>query len=201
MVYHRTLPRTTDTPHFDSLCSLVPNSVAIVANNILMHMDSSSNEEDDRHNLVDHNQRKPPSPSHPWLSSSTSKIALCVSILAKTPFGFDRNPRVTYKYDRMGEVQKQCASMLSASYELRYEYSVTGMKGGFSFVNGDWRQDGVVSNPKSSHNAPNSLCKSLDSGPDPSNTRYASPFAIRINLALISDQHQALSAQIRYANH
>ncbi|KOM47091.1 hypothetical protein LR48_Vigan07g079500 [Vigna angularis] len=74
---------------------------------------------------------------------------LVVHVLANSRFleemySFDRNPRVTYKYDRMGEVQKQCASMLSASYELRYEYSVTGMKGGFSFVNGDWRQDGDV---------------------------------------------------------
>ncbi|BAT98545.1 hypothetical protein LR48_Vigan406s013500 [Vigna angularis] len=72
---------------------------------------------------------------------------LVVHVLANSRFpeemySFDRNPQVTYKYDRMSEVQKQCASVLSASSELRYEYSVTGMKGEFSFVNGDWRQDG-----------------------------------------------------------
>ncbi|KAL3005184.1 hypothetical protein AAZX31_08G205900 [Glycine max] len=57
-------------------------------------------------------------------------------------YSFDRNTHVTYKYDRMSEVQKQCASVLSASSELRYQYSVTGMKGELSFVNGDWKQDG-----------------------------------------------------------
>lgn len=57
-------------------------------------------------------------------------------------YSFDRDSHATYKYDRMSEVQKQCASVLSASSELRYEYSVTGMKGELSFVNGDWRQDG-----------------------------------------------------------
>ncbi|XP_057454231.1 uncharacterized protein LOC130745843 [Lotus japonicus] len=55
---------------------------------------------------------------------------------------FDRNSHVTYSYDRIGEVQKQCASVLSASSELRSEYGgVTGMKGELSFVNGDWMQD------------------------------------------------------------
>ncbi|OIW17126.1 hypothetical protein TanjilG_27280 [Lupinus angustifolius] len=53
---------------------------------------------------------------------------------------FLRNSQVTYKYDRIGEVQKQCVSVLSASSELRSEYS--GMKGELSFVNGDWMQDG-----------------------------------------------------------
>lgn len=72
---------------------------------------------------------------------------LVIHVLANSRFpeemySFDRNPQVTYKYDRMSEVQKQCASVLSASSELRYEYSVTGMKREFSFVNGDWRQDG-----------------------------------------------------------
>lgn len=57
-------------------------------------------------------------------------------------YSFDRSSHVTYKYDRMSEVQKQCASVLSASSELRYQYSVTGMKGELSFANGDWRQDG-----------------------------------------------------------
>ena len=56
-------------------------------------------------------------------------------------YSFDRSSHVTYKYDRMSEVQKQCASVLSASSELRYQYSVTGMKGELSFANGDWRQD------------------------------------------------------------
>ncbi|KAJ1392154.1 hypothetical protein SESBI_36030 [Sesbania bispinosa] len=62
-------------------------------------------------------------------------------------YRFDRDSHVTYsyKYDRIGEVQKQCASVLSASSELRSEYSgITGMKGELSFVNGDWRQDGDV---------------------------------------------------------
>lgn len=52
---------------------------------------------------------------------------------------FDRNSHEAYKYDRISEVQKQCASVLSASSELRSEYS--GMKGELSFVNGDWKQD------------------------------------------------------------
>ncbi|XP_061365074.1 uncharacterized protein LOC133308464 [Gastrolobium bilobum] len=57
-------------------------------------------------------------------------------------YRFERNSHVTYKYDRIGEVQKQCASVLSASSELRSEYSgLTGMKGELSFVNGDWKQD------------------------------------------------------------
>lgn len=58
-------------------------------------------------------------------------------------YPFEKNSHVTYKYDRIDEVQKQCASVLSASSELRSEYSgVTGMKGELSFVNGDWMQDG-----------------------------------------------------------
>ncbi|RDX97686.1 hypothetical protein CR513_19517, partial [Mucuna pruriens] len=73
---------------------------------------------------------------------------LLVLVLANSRFpegmySLDRNSHMTYKYDRIGEVQKQCASVLSASSELRYEYSVTSMKGELSFVNGDWRQDGV----------------------------------------------------------
>ncbi|KAK7389533.1 hypothetical protein VNO78_24661 [Psophocarpus tetragonolobus] len=69
-------------------------------------------------------------------------LVLANSRFPEGMYGFDRNSRVTFKYDRMGEVQKQCASELSASSELRYEYSVTGMKRELSFVNGDWRQDG-----------------------------------------------------------
>ncbi|GAU13807.1 hypothetical protein TSUD_261340 [Trifolium subterraneum] len=57
-------------------------------------------------------------------------------------YRFGRNSHVSYKYDRIDEVQKQCVSVLSASSELRFGYSdVIGMKGELSFVNGDWIQE------------------------------------------------------------
>ncbi|XP_027344771.1 uncharacterized protein LOC113857184 isoform X2 [Abrus precatorius] len=78
-----------------------------------------------------------------WLVFDLLVVVFGNSHFPEEMYSFDRNSHVTYKYDRMGEVQKQCVSVLSASSELRYEYSgVTGMKGELSFVNGDWRQDG-----------------------------------------------------------
>ncbi|TKY64526.1 hypothetical protein E2542_SST14424 [Spatholobus suberectus] len=77
-----------------------------------------------------------------WFVCDLWVLVLANSGFPEGMYSFDRNSHATYKYDRMGEVQKQCASVLSASSELRYEYSVTGMKGELSFVNGDWRQDG-----------------------------------------------------------
>lgn len=71
-------------------------------------------------------------------------IVLADSHFSEGMYRFERSSHVNYnyKYDRIGEVQKQCASVLSASSELRSEYSgVTGMKGELSFVNGDWNQD------------------------------------------------------------
>ncbi|KAK7349156.1 hypothetical protein VNO77_06300 [Canavalia gladiata] len=77
-----------------------------------------------------------------WFVFDVLVVVLSSSHFPEEMYSFDRNSRVTYKYDRMGEVQKQCVSVLSASSELKYEYSgVTGMKGELSFVNGDWRQD------------------------------------------------------------
>ncbi|KAK7294129.1 hypothetical protein RJT34_17012 [Clitoria ternatea] len=77
-----------------------------------------------------------------WVVCDMLVLVLANPQFPEEMYSFDRNSHVTYKYDRMGEVQKQCVSVLSASSELRYEYSgVTGMKGELSFVNGDWMQD------------------------------------------------------------
>ncbi|XP_057734982.1 uncharacterized protein LOC130950487 [Arachis stenosperma] len=69
-------------------------------------------------------------------------IGVANSYFPEDAYNFERNSHPTYSYDRISEVQKQCASVLSASSELRSDYSaVTGMKGELSFVNGDWMQN------------------------------------------------------------
>ncbi|XP_020227447.1 uncharacterized protein LOC109808741 [Cajanus cajan] len=78
-----------------------------------------------------------------WVVCDMLILVLANSRFPEGMYSFDRNSHATYKYDRMSEVRKQCASVLSASSELRYEYSgVIGMKEELSFVNGDWRQNG-----------------------------------------------------------
>jgi hypothetical protein len=65
-------------------------------------------------------------------------IVVSNSQVAEEMYRFGRNSHVSYKYDRIDEVQKQCVSVLSASSELRFGYrDVIGMKGELSFVNGD----------------------------------------------------------------
>ena len=77
-----------------------------------------------------------------WCVCGMLFIGLANSNFPDGAYDFERNSHVTYSYDRIGEVQKQCASVLSAASELRSDYSgVTGMKGELSFVNGDWMQD------------------------------------------------------------
>ncbi|KOM28214.1 hypothetical protein LR48_Vigan511s003700 [Vigna angularis] len=58
----------------------------------------------------------------------------------------------------------------------------------------------VVPDPNPLPSAPNSLCKSLDSDPDSPNTRYAPPFAIRINLAVLPYHNQSHNTHIHYVN-
>jgi hypothetical protein len=49
---------------------------------------------------------------------------------------------VTYKYDRIDEVKKECASVLSSASEWRPDDKrVYSIKDDLSFVNGDWRQE------------------------------------------------------------
>lgn len=48
---------------------------------------------------------------------------------------------VTYKYDRIDEVKKECASVLSYASKLTPDDNrVYGIKNDLSFLNGDWRQ-------------------------------------------------------------
>ncbi|KAK7255298.1 hypothetical protein RIF29_28705 [Crotalaria pallida] len=67
-------------------------------------------------------------------------IGVANSYFPERAIPLERSSQVTIKYDRISEVQKQCVSVLSASSELRSEFS--GFKGELSFVNGDWSQDG-----------------------------------------------------------
>lgn len=69
-------------------------------------------------------------------------IVVASSEFPEEMYRFDRKSHVGYKYDRIDEVRKQCAFVLSAASELRFDYGgVVGMKGELSFVNGDWIQD------------------------------------------------------------
>ncbi|WJX42822.1 hypothetical protein P8452_30007 [Trifolium repens] len=69
-------------------------------------------------------------------------IVVSNSQVPEAMYRFGSNSHVSYKYDRIDEVQKQCVSVLSASSELRFGYrDVIGMKGELSFVNGDWIQE------------------------------------------------------------
>lgn len=71
-------------------------------------------------------------------------IVVADSQLPEEMYRFDNDKRshVSYKYDRIDEVQKQCVSVLASASELRLGYSgVVGMKREFSFVNGDWVQE------------------------------------------------------------
>ncbi|KAI9110323.1 hypothetical protein K1719_018765 [Acacia pycnantha] len=70
-------------------------------------------------------------------------IGVTNSYLPEAEFRFERNSHPTYNYDRIEEVRRQCASVLSAASELRSGYDVVdGMKQDLSFVNADWGQDG-----------------------------------------------------------
>lgn len=59
---------------------------------------------------------------------------------AKSYFS-EEDPEI-YKYDRMDEVKKECASVLSSASELRAEDNrVFSIKEELFFVHGDWRQE------------------------------------------------------------
>ncbi|KAK9266293.1 hypothetical protein L1049_001815 [Liquidambar formosana] len=60
-------------------------------------------------------------------------------------FSLRDDPSITYNYDRIDEVRKECASVLSSSSELSPDDNrVYSIKNELSFVNGDWGQ--VVGN-------------------------------------------------------
>lgn len=57
-------------------------------------------------------------------------------------FGFNEDPTVAYKYDRIDEVKKECKFVLSSASELKPDDNrVYSIKNELSFVNGDWDQD------------------------------------------------------------
>ncbi|KAF7814328.1 DUF2921 family protein [Senna tora] len=78
-----------------------------------------------------------------WSVCGLLVIGIANSYLPEPEFRFGGDSHVTYNYDRIDEVRRQCASVLSTTSELRSDYGdVHGMKRELSFVNGDWTQDG-----------------------------------------------------------
>ena len=77
-----------------------------------------------------------------WYVCGLLVIGFTNSYLPEAEFHVERETQVTYKYDRMDDVQRRCSSVLSAASDLKADYSeISRMKEELSFINGDWRQD------------------------------------------------------------
>lgn len=60
----------------------------------------------------------------------------------KTSYESVDDPSITYTYDRIDEIKRECKSALSVASELKPEENlVYRIKNELSFVNGDWEQD------------------------------------------------------------
>ncbi|KAJ7962915.1 DUF2921 family protein [Quillaja saponaria] len=88
-----------------------------------------------------------------WVVSVLLVIGLTSSYLPEAAFEFKSETSAvsyTYEYDRINEVKKECASVLSSASEFKLENSkVYSVKEELSFANGDWRQDGAHRSKKS----------------------------------------------------
>lgn len=79
-----------------------------------------------------------------WILGVLDLLSLRGYVTEAQEFGFrdTREASVTYKYDRIGEVKKQCGFVLKSASTLKPDDSrIYSIKEELSFVNGNWEQE------------------------------------------------------------